>query len=76
MNESISNTAEPHFLDSAFNSNPPLVTHMLQFQIFLAFWAATPKRPMTYAFTQGKFLLRMSTPFEAHILALRLKSQP
>ena len=32
------------------------------------FWAAAPKGPMTYAFTQEKFLLlllRTSTPFEA-----------
>ena len=41
------------------------------------FWAAAPKGPMTYAFTQGKFLLlRTSTPLEAHILVLRLKSKP
>ena len=34
------------------------------------FWAAAPKGPMTYAFTQEKFLLlllllRPSTPYEA-----------
>ena len=34
--------------------------------------------PMTYAFTQDKFLLllRPSTPFKAHIPVLRLKPQP
>ena len=41
------------------------------------FWAAAPKGPMTYAFTQGKFLLHFQcTPprFKAHIPGLRLKS--
>ena len=53
-----------------------LSIHLLVGQL-VPFWAAAPKGPMTYAFTQEKFLLlRPSTPFEAHILALRLKSQP
>ena len=41
------------------------------------FWAAAPKGPMNYAFTQDRFLLlllRTSSPFEAHIPALRPKS--
>ena len=33
----ISSIVEPRFLDSAFNGNPPLMTHMLWSQIFLAF---------------------------------------
>ena len=54
----------------------------------LTFWAAAPKGPLTYAFTQGE--ISPSPPpspvyppprgpnpsFEAHIPALRLQSQP
>ena len=48
------------------------------------FWAAAPKGPVTYAFTQGKFLLLLRPPrtrypnssLEAQISALRPKSQP
>ena len=64
---------------------PSLCPLLLPSFLPFPFWAAAPKGPMTYAFTQGKFLLlllllllllRTSTPFEAHILALRLISQP
>ena len=61
-----------------------------KFDIFDTFWAVAPKGPMTYAFTYAEFSPSPpppppsssssypppSTPFEAHILALRLKSQP
>ena len=54
---------------------------------FFPFWAAAPKGPMTYAFTQEKFLLLLlllllRTPpdsdpsLQAETPALRLKSQP
>ena len=74
---------------TTFHDCQIITTHSVIFQaggwgVFTTFWAAAPKGPMTYAFTQEKFLLLLllllllhpSTPFEAHIPALRQKSQP
>ena len=61
----------------------PTALHYLTTDFFFPFWAAAPKGPMTYAFTQGKFLLLLlctppgSNPsLEAQIPASKLKSQP
>ena len=80
-------SSELHLPPRSSNFPLPLSTFLLPSSLYLPFWAAATKGLMTYAFTQGNFLLLLlllqRTPprgpnpsFEAQIPAWRLKSQP